>query len=70
MQGPGSSVGCPRDEYDNEASRVAALLRQTEGDSGASLGRMFDASGQTERLAEREQPVLRVICELESPGFW
>src|SRR5438874_1550994 len=51
--GAGSSVGSPRDEYDDEAARLAALLRQTEGDSRTSLDRMFDAGEQTEQLAER-----------------
>ena len=31
--GAGSSVGSPSDEYDHEAARLAASLRQTNGDA-------------------------------------
>jgi hypothetical protein len=51
--GAGISVGSPRDEYEGEAARLAALLRQTDGDARASVDRMFDATEQSEQLRER-----------------
>jgi hypothetical protein len=49
-EGFGSTIGAPRDEYSNEAAKLAAELRQNQGNIHAALAVWPSSS---ERLIER-----------------
>ena len=62
--GAGSSVGSPDDEYEGEAARLAASLRQTDGDARTALARVFgdgDEALFTERLPLRVSDAWRAF---------
>lgn len=64
--GAGSSVGSPYDEYDHEAARLAASLRQTDGDARTALSRVFvegDDALFTEHLPVRVSEAWRVFSK-------
>lgn len=69
--GAGSSVGSPSDEYDQEAARLAASLRQTNGDARTALSRVFgegDEALWTERLPARVSEAWRAFSEKIAPS--
>jgi hypothetical protein len=64
--GAGSSVGSPNDEYEGEATRLAASLRQTNGDAQTTLSRVFgegDETVFTEELPVRVSEAWRLFSE-------
>ena len=69
--GAGSSVGSPSDEYDHEAARLAASLRQTNGDARTALNRVFgegDEALWTEQLPARVSEAWRAFSEKIAPS--
>jgi hypothetical protein len=61
--GAGSSVGSPNDEYDGEAARLAASLRQTDGDAGTALSAGYSEGDEalfTEQLPVRVSDAWRL----------
>jgi hypothetical protein len=64
--GAGSSVGSPDDEYEGEAARLAASLRQTNGDARTALAQVFgdgDGALVTERLPVRVSEAWRLFSD-------
>jgi hypothetical protein len=64
--GAGSSVGSPNDEYDGEAARLAASLRQTDGDARTALSWVFGEGDEalfTEQLPVRVSDAWRLFSE-------
>ena len=62
----GKSVGSPNDEYEGEAARLAASLRQTDGDARTALRRVFGEGDEvllTEQLPVRVSDAWRLFSE-------
>lgn len=69
--GAGSSVSSPSDEYDHEAARLAASLRQTNGDAQTSLNQVFGEGDEalcTEQLPARVSDAWRAFSEKIAPS--
>jgi len=69
--GAGSSVGSPPDEYDHEAARLAASLRQTDGNTRTALSQVFGEGDEalfTEQLPARVSDAWRAFSEKIAPS--